>query len=148
MIINLKKYFLLLFLLVTVVFVQAQSDSLVLACPLANGGPRVIRASDKDYQKSSEYGVMFISKTDTLVQAVHDAQVVIVVKTDDGKYDVVLQFKGYYFWYAGIIVPKVKQGIRVKTGNIIGTYKTGDLIELLMYLQEEPVNPRKYLQCK
>jgi murein DD-endopeptidase MepM/ murein hydrolase activator NlpD len=60
----------------------------------------------------------------------------------------VLQFKGYYFWYAGIITPKAKTGARVKPGDIIGTYKPGDLIELLMYLQEEPVNPRKYLKCK
>lgn len=148
MVILLKKYLLFLFLLVTVFFVQAQSDSLVLACPLLHGSPRIIRASDRDYQKSSEYGVMFTSKTDSLVQAVHDGQVVIVVRTEDAKYDVVIQFKAYYFWYAGVITPKVKQGARVKAGDLIGTYKTGDLLELLMYLREEPVNPRKYLLCK
>ena len=35
----------------------------------------------------------------------------------------------------------------LKAGDIIGTYKPGDMIELLMFQQEEPVNPRKYLKC-
>jgi hypothetical protein len=83
-----RTTFLLLFSF-TVSFVFAQ-DSLQLTCPLKSGVPKVIRASDKDYQKSSEYGVMITSKTDTLVQAVHDASVVIVARTEDMKYDMVL----------------------------------------------------------
>src|SRR5204863_5538499 len=141
-----KRTILLLLFSFTVSFVFAQ-DSLQLSCPLKTGVPKIIRASDKDYQKSSEYGVMVSSKTDTAVQAVHDAAVVIVARTEDTKYDVVLQYKGYYFWYAGVLTPKVKQGARVKTGDIIGTYKPGDMLEMLMFLQEEPVNPRKYLKC-
>jgi len=125
----------------------AQSDSLQLSCPLKTGIPKTIRASDKDYQKSSEYGVILSSKSDTSVQAVHDASVVIVARTEDTKYDVVLQYKNYYFWYAGVLTPKVRQGTRVKTGDTIGTYKPGDMLELLMFQQEEPVNPRKYLKC-
>ena len=107
----------------------------------------MIRASDKDYQKSSEYGVMLTSKIDTAVQAVHEGAVVIVARTEDTKYDVVLQFRNYYFWYAGVLAPKVRQGAKVKAGDIIGTYKPGDMLELLMFQQEEPVNPRKYLKC-
>lgn len=149
MIKQLKGHFLLLILLTSAIFVKAQSDSMSLFCPLANGGPRIIRASDKDYQKSSEYGVMFISKTDTLVQAVHDGAIAIVARNpDDFTYDIVIQHKTYMFWYAGVIAPKVKQGSRVKSGDIIGTYKPSGLLELLMYIQEEPVNPRKYLKCK
>jgi len=143
---DLKRTAFLLLFSFTFSFVFAQ-DSLQLTCPLRTGVPKVIRASDKDYQKSSEYGVMVSSKTDTAVQAVHDAAVVIVARTEDTKYDVVLQYKGYYFWYAGVLTPKVKQGARVKTGDIIGTYKPGDMLEMLMFLQEEPVNPRKYLKC-
>ncbi|TMI95516.1 MAG: M23 family metallopeptidase [Bacteroidetes bacterium] len=143
---DLKRTAFLLLFSFTVSFVFAQ-DSLQLSCPLKTGVPKIIRASDKDYQKSSEYGVMVSSKTDTAVQAVHDAAVVIVARTEDTKYDVVLQYKGYYFWYAGVLTPKVKQGARVKTGDIIGTYKPGDMLEMLMFLQEEPVNPRKYLKC-
>ena len=130
----------------TVSFVFAQ-DSLQLTCPLKTGVPKVIRASDKDYQKSSEYGVMITSKTDTLVQAVHDGAVIIVARTEDMRYDLVIQFKNYFFWYAGILMPKVRQGTRVKAGDIIGTYKPNELLEILMYQQEEPVNPRKYLKC-
>ena len=130
----------------TVLFVFAQ-DSLQLTCPLKSGVPKVIRASDKDYQKSSEYGVMITSKTDTLVQAVHDGAVIIVARTEDMRYDLVIQYKNYFFWYAGILMPKVRQGVRIKAGDIIGTYKPGDLLEILMYQQEEPVNPRKYLKC-
>jgi septal ring factor EnvC (AmiA/AmiB activator) len=143
---DLKRTTFLLLFSFTVSFVFAQ-DSLQLTCPLKSGVPKVIRASDKDYQKSSEYGVMISSKTDTLVQAVHDASVVIVARTEDMKYDMVLQYKNYFFWYAGILTPKVRQGARIKAGDIIGVYKPGDLLEILMYQQEEPVNPRKYLKC-
>ncbi len=141
-----RTVFFLLFSFI-VSFVFSQTDSLQLICPLKTGVPKVIRASDRDYQKSSEYGVMISSKTDTAVYAVHEASVVIVARTEDTKYDVVLLYKGYYFWYAGVLTPKVRQGARVKTGDIIGTYKPGDMLELLMFLQEEPVNPRKYLKC-
>ena len=143
---DLKRTTFLLLFSFAVSFVFAQ-DSLQLTCPLKSGVPKVIRASDKDYQKSSEYGVMITSKTDTLVQAVHDGAVIIVARTEDMRYDLVIQYKNYFFWYAGILMPKVRQGVRIKAGDIIGTYKPGDLLEILMYQQEEPVNPRKYLKC-
>jgi len=143
---DLKRTTFLLLFSFTVSFVFAQ-DSLQLTCPLKSGVPKVIRASDKDYQKSSEYGVMITSKTDTLVQAVHDGAVIIVARTEDMRYDLVIQYKNYFFWYAGILVPKVRQGVRIKAGDVIGTYKPGELLEILMYQQEEPVNPRKYLKC-
>ena len=144
---DLKRTTFLLIFSFTVSIAFAQSDSLQLSCPLKAGVPKIIRASDKDYQKSSEYGVILTSKMDTTVQAVHDGAVVIVARTEDTKYDVVIQFKNYYFWYAGVLAPKVRQGTKVKTGDSIGTYKPGDMLELLMFQQEEPVNPRKYLKC-
>ena len=129
-----------------VLFVFAQ-DSLQLKCPLLGGTLKTIRASDKDYQKSSEYGVMLTSRVDTAVLAVHEGAVTIVARTEDTKYDVVIQYRNYYFWYAGVLAPKVRQGSKVKPGDIIGGYKPGDMLELLMFQQEEPVNPRKYLKC-
>ena len=144
---ELKRATLYLFFSFTVSFVVAQTDSLQLACPLKNGIPRVIRASDKDYQSSSEYGIMLTSKIDTNVLAVHEASVVLVARTEDTKYDVVLQFRNYSFWYAGVLTPKVRKGAKIKAGDIIGTYKPGDMLELLMFQSEEPVNPRKYLKC-
>ena len=144
---DLKRTTLFLFCSFIFSFVFAQADSLQLTCPLKTGLPKIIRASDKDYQKSSEYGVMITSKTDTLVQAVHDGAVIIVARTEDIRYDLVIQYKNYFFWYAGILMPKVRQGVRIKAGDIIGTYKPGELLEILMYQQEEPVNPRKYLKC-
>lgn len=125
----------------------AQDDSIDLICPLQNGSPRIIRASDKNYEKSSEYGVMITSKTDTLVQAVHSGQVVIVARTDDKHYDVVILYRGYYFWYAGVLSPRVRVGTNLKSGDIIGNYNPGDMLELLMFYREEPVNPRKHLKC-
>lgn len=142
-----KRIQFLLSFLVSVLFVQAQSDSLRLVCPLVNGTPRIVRASDRDYQKSSEYGVILTSKIDTTVQAVHEGAVVIITRTEDTKYDVVLQYRSYYFWFAGVLAPKVRQGAKVKAGDIIGTYKPGDILEMLMFQQEEPVNPRKFLKC-
>ena len=144
---NLKRTTALLLFSFIVSFGFAQTDSLQLSCPLKAGVPKTIRASDKDYQKSSEYGVMVTSKSDTLVLAVHDASVILVARTEDTKYDLVLKYKNYFFWYAGVLTPKVRQGARVKAGDIIGTYKPGDLLEILMYQEEEPINPRKYLKC-
>jgi hypothetical protein len=144
---DLKRTALLLFFSFTVSFAFAQTDSLQLSCPLKAGVLKIIRASDKDYQKSSEYGVMVTSKIDTAVQAVHEASVVLVARTEDTKYDVVLQFKNYSFWYAGVLSPKVRKGAKVKAGDIIGSYKQGDMLELLMFQSEEPINPRKYLKC-
>ena len=145
---DLKRTAALLLFSSLVSFGFAQTDSLQLSCPLKAGMLKIIRASDKDYQKSSEYGVMVTSKIDTAVQAVHEASVVLVARTEDTKYDVVLQFKNYSFWYAGVLAPKVRKGAKVKAGDIIGTYKQGDMLELLMFQSEEPVNPRKYLKCK
>ncbi len=144
---ELKRTALFLFFSFIVSFVFAQTDSLKLSCPLKAGVPKIIRASDKDYQKSSEYGVMITSKIDTAVLAVHEASVVLVVRTEDALYDVVLQFRNYSFWYAGVLTPKVRKGAKVKAGDVIGTYKPGDMLELLMFQSEEPVNPRKYLKC-
>ena len=144
---DLKRTTLFLFFSISVSFVLAQADSLKLSCPLKNGTPRIIRASDKDYQKSSEYGVILTSKIDTIVQACHEARVTLVARKEDTKYDVVLQFRNYSFWYAGVLAPVVRQGNKVKPGDVIGTYKPGDMLELLMFQQEEPVNPRKYLKC-
>lgn len=144
---DLKRAALFLFFSFTASSVFAQTDSLQLSCPLKTGVPKIIRASDKDYQKSSEYGVMITSKIDTAVLAIHEASVVLVARTEDTRYDVVLQYKNYSFWYAGVLTPKVRKGAKVKAGDIIGTYKPGDMLELLMFQQEEPVNPRKYLKC-
>jgi hypothetical protein len=47
-----------------------------------------------------------------------------------------------------VAAPKVKAFATVKAGDIIGTYKTGSLLELTMYLQEEPMQLRKFLKCK
>src|SRR5215204_2835416 len=126
---ELKRIVFLFSFLIPVLYLQAQTDSLRLICPLVNGTSKNIRASDKDYQKSSEYGVILTSKIDTTVQAVHEAAVVIVARTEDTKYDVVLQYRNYYFWFAGVLAPKVKQGSKVKPGDIIGTYKPGDMLE-------------------
>jgi hypothetical protein len=139
------------FLLLSFIAGKAQSDVLELECPLANGAPKVIRPSDKDYQKTSEYGVMFTSKTDTAVQAIHEGLAVIVARNPDdpATWDIVLQFKSYMFWYSGIVSPKIKQGVKVKSGTIISSYKSGDYVEVLMYIGGEPViNPRKYFKCK
>jgi len=144
---DLKRTTFFLIFTFTVSLAIAQTDSLKLSCPLKTGAPKIIRASDKDYQKSSEYGVMITSKIDTAVLAVHEASVVLVVRTEDAMYDVVLQYRNYSFWYAGVLTPKVRKGAKVKAGDIIGTYKPGDMLELLMFQSEEPVNPRKYLKC-
>ena len=144
---NLMRTIFLFIFMLTISFVFAQTDSLQLNCPLTSGTLRIIRASDKDYQKTSEYGVMITSKIDTVVRAVHDGAVTIVERTEDSKYDVLIQYRSYSFWYVGVLDPKVKKRAKVKAGDIVGIYKPGDFLELLMFNSEEPVNPRKYLKC-
>lgn len=144
---NLKRTALLFIFIIAVSIVYAQSDSLQLGCPLTSGTPRTIRASDKDYQKTSEYGVMITSKIDTVVRAVHDGAVVIVERGEDARYDVVIQYRSYSFWYVGVLDPKVVKRTKVKAGDIIGRYKPGDMLEFMMFNSEDPVNPRKYLKC-
>src|SRR5512138_3212911 len=122
---NLKRAALFSIFIFTLSITFAQTDSLQLKCPLTSGTTKTIRASDKDYQKTSEYGVMISSKIDTAVQAVHDGAVVLVARTEDTKYDVVIQYKTYYFWYAGVLDPKVRQKSKVKAGDVIGIYKPG-----------------------
>ena|SRR5687767_12387908 len=144
---ELKRTIFLFIFILTISFVFAQTDSLQLKCPLTSGTLKVIRASDKDYQKTSEYGVMITSKIDTVVRAVHDGAVAIVERTEDSKYDVLIQYRTYSFWYVGVLNPKVGKRAKVKAGDIVGAYKPGDLLELMMFNSEEPVNPRKYLKC-
>jgi len=144
---KLKRTTFLFIFMLTICFVFAQTDSLQLNCPLTSGTLRIIRASDKDYQKTSEYGVMITSKIDTVVRAVHDGAVTIVERTEDSKYDVLIQYRSYSFWYVGVLDPKVKKRAKVKAGDIVGIYRPGDFLELLMFNSEEPVNPRKYLKC-
>lgn len=134
-------------LLLSGLLLSAQIDSLSLVCPLDHGVPRIIRASDRDYQKSSEYGVMITSKTDTIVKAVHQGLILVVNRTEDSKFDVLLFYKEMYFWYAGVKMPKVTRGTRVKAGDVIGTYEPGDLLELMMFEFDEPINPRRFLKC-
>ena len=132
---------------IAIASVVVGQDSLQLNCPLTSGTLKTIRASDKDYQKTSEYGVMITSKIDTIVRAVHDGSVSIVERAEDARYDVLIQYKSYSFWYVGVLDPQVKKRTKVKAGDIIGGYKPGDMLELLMFNSEEPVNPRKYLKC-
>ena len=144
---NLKRTIFLFIFILAISFVFAQTDTLQLKCPLTSGTLKIIRASDKDYQKTSEYGVMITSKIDTVVRAVHDGAVSIVERTEDNKYDVLIQYRSYSFWYVGVLAPKVTKRAKVRAGDIVGIYKPGDFLELLMFNSEEPVKPRKYLKC-
>ena len=90
---------------------------------------------------------MITSKIDTVIRAVHDGAVAIVERAEDSRYDVVIQYKSYSFWYVGVLAPNVKKKAKIKAGDIIGGYKPGDMFELMMFNSEEPVNPRKYLKC-
>lgn len=144
----LRRFHLLLFVACGLpLSLPAQEDSLSLLCPLPNGTPRIVRASDRSYERTSEYGVVFTSKTDTLVRACHEGQVVIVALTELPAYDIVIFYKGYYFWYSGVQSPRVSKGSRVKAGDEIGKYVPGDMMELLVFFEDEPFNPRRYLKC-
>jgi hypothetical protein len=148
---NLKRTALFFVLLFSAMIGFAQIDELVLDCPLANGAPKTIRASDRDYQFTSEDGVVFVSKTDSIVLAIHTGLVLSVERADDKTYDMIVGFKDYYFVYSGILSPTVKRFSKLKPGDIVGTYKPGALLELTVYLIDKPISPamvRKYMKCK
>jgi hypothetical protein len=116
-----------------------------LLCPFENGmgrEPKEAFSWDPPDKK-----VIMISKMDTAIRSCIDAKVLSINPTEDGRYELVIYYQEYYFWYFGISKALVNVNQVIKAGQILGTYKFGQEMEFRMFKDEEPMDPRQFLQC-
>ena len=117
-----------------------------LLCPFENGmgrEPKEAFTWDPPDKK-----VIMISKVDTAIRSCIDAKVFTINPTEDGKYEMVIYYKDYYFWYYGITKALVNVNQNIKAGQVLGTYTKGQEMEFRMFKDEDPVDPRAFLECK
>ncbi len=117
-----------------------------LLCPFENGmgrEPKEAFTWDPPDKK-----VIMISKIDTAIRSCIDAKVFTINPTEDGRFEMVIYYKDYYFWYYGITKALVNVNQNIKAGQVLGTYTKGQEMEFRMFKDEEPVDPRAFLQCK
>ncbi len=124
----------------------AQTDSIRLVCPFENGSgrePKEAYTWDPPDKK-----IIMVTKLDTLIRSCVNATVSNVNPTDDGRFEVVIYYKQFYFWYYGVAKSFVKRGDLLKAGQPLGMYIPGTEIEFRMFKKEEPIDPRNLLDCK
>jgi hypothetical protein len=117
-----------------------------LLCPFENGmgrEPKEAFTWDPPDKK-----VIMISKIDTAIRSSIDAKVFSINSTEDGRYEMVTYHKDHYFWYYGITKALVNVNQVIKAGQVLGTYTRGQEMEFRMFKDEEPVDPRPFLECK
>ena len=117
-----------------------------LMCPFENGmgrEPKEAFTWDPPDKK-----VIMISKVDTMIRSSIDAKVARINPTEDGRYELVIYYKDYYFWYYGITKALVNVNQVIKAGQVLGTYTQGQEMEFRMFKDEELMDPRPFLECK
>jgi len=117
-----------------------------LLCPFENGmgrEPKEAFSWDPPDKK-----VIMMSKVDTAIRSCIDAKVLSINPTEDGRFELVIYYKEWYFWYYGITKALVNVNQVIKAGQVLGTYTFGQEMEFRMFKDEEPMDPRVFLQCK
>ena len=117
-----------------------------LLCPFENGmgrEPKEAFSWDPPDKK-----VIMISRTDTAIRSCIDAKVLSINPTEDGRYEIVIYYKEWYFWYYGISKALVNVNQQIKAGQVLGNYTFGQEMEFRMFKDEEPMDPRQFLECK
>lgn len=117
-----------------------------LMCPFENGMGR--EPKEPFTWDPPDKKVIMISKVDTAIRSCIDARVFTINPTEDGKYEMVIYYKDYYFWYYGITKALVNVNQNIKAGQVLGTYTKGQEMEFRMFKDEEAVDPRVFLECK
>ena len=141
-----KQILILLTTLCLASSVFSQTDSLRLVCPFESGTGR--EPKEAVTWDPPEKKIIMITKKDTVIRSCVDAKVSNVNPTEDGRYEVVIYYKDFYFWYYGVTKPYVKRGDVLKAGQALVFYQPGTEIEFRMFKKEEPMDPRKLLDCK
>jgi hypothetical protein len=117
-----------------------------LLCPFQNGmgrEPKEAFTWDPPDKK-----VIMISKVDTAIRSCIDAKVLSINPTEDGRFEIVIYYKEWYFWYFGIKNALVNVNQVIKAGQVLGTYTFGQEMEFRMFKDEEALDPRGFLDCK
>lgn len=125
---------------------QKKIDTLRLSCPLANG--KILPVPKDGYRFKDDLKAVLKSATDTLFLAPVDGKIDLITMGDGGKYEIVMHFFNYNIWITGISEMMVKKNDKMKTGQPIGKIKPGEEVEILLFDDEEPVDPVKYLECR
>jgi hypothetical protein len=98
--------------------------------------------------------VVFISQMDSVVRTSVPGEVVTIEMNEDNKYEIVIFYKEHYFWYNNVLKPSVRKMQKLSSGQSIGTYKSGDELELRVYKEptrteaEKMIDPREMLECR
>lgn len=125
---------------------QKKIDSLKLACPVAGG---VVKApSDTTAYKGDMKVIIKCGKADSVFVAPVDGKIDLITMSEGGKSEIVMHYYNYNIWFTGISKSLVRKNDTIKKGQPIGKINPGDEVELLLFDDEEPVDPKKYLSCK
>ncbi len=117
-----------------------------LLCPFEHGmgrEPKEAFTWDPPDQK-----VIMMSKVDTAIRSAIDSKVISINPTEDGRFEMVVYYKEWYFWYYGMTKVLVNINQTIKAGQVIGTYTFGHELEFRMFRDEAPMDPREFLECK
>ena len=126
---------------------EKRIDSLKLYCPM----PGVIPQSpspEKGTGYKGDLKVTFKSISDTLFLAPVDGKIDLITIGDGGKSEIVMHYYNYNIWFSGIEKVLVKKNDTIKKGQPIARISPGDEVDLLLFDDEEPVDPKKFLDCK
>jgi len=126
---------------------EKRIDSLKLLCPIP-GAIAQSASPEKGTGYKGDLKVSFRSITDTLFLAPVDGKIDLITTGESGKSEIVMHYYNYNIWFAGISKSLVKKNDAIKKGQPIGKINPGDEVELLLFDDEEPVDPKKYLNCK
>ena len=144
-----KKISVLLSLCLALSSARAQ-EKITIVCPLDNGMGR--EAKEAYYWDPPEHKVIIMSQSDTVIRSGVPGEVVTVQINEENKYEVVIYYKDHYFWYNNVTKPLVRRLQKVTASQVIGTYTTGDELELRVYkepkrAEPEMIDPREMLEC-
>jgi hypothetical protein len=117
-----------------------------LLCPFENGMGR--EPKEAFTWDPPDMKVIMKSTIDTAIRCCIDAKVLSINTTDDGRYEMVVYYKEYYFWYYGITKPLVNVNQNLKAGQVLGSYTFGNEMEFRMFKDEDMMDPREFLECK
>ena len=137
---------LLLGLFATPLCLLAQRDSMRLVCPFEHGSGR--EPKEPFSWSPPDKKIIMISHVDTIIRSSVTGTVSNINPTEDNRFEIVVYYKNFYFWYYGVTKPLVKKGQNVKAGQAIGIYAFGDELEFRMFRDEDPIDPRDLLECK
>ena len=141
---------LMLLALLCPVLIQAQqstsTSSMILTCPFEHGSGR--EPKEAFTWDPPDRKVIMISHVDSIVRSCIKSKVVKVEAAEDNNYEIVINTGDLYFWYYGVVKPKVVRGQELTAGQTIGIYKFGTELEFRMFRHEDMLDPRDLLECK